>query len=96
MADSYILTIDTPRQGVISLLLTGSDGSPAASQELAYDGPVDNILLTAVDNLLKRHTIDRSTLVSVAAGSGIDKNSSLYRIVTSFASAVAAARGTGR
>lgn len=92
----YSLVIDCPRPGVLTLTLTGPGGVPAGSTEVAHDGPVDNILLTAVDNLLKRHTIDRSALVSVAAGSGIDKNSSLYRIVTSFASAVAAAHTVGR
>jgi len=93
---SYTLTVDSPRAGVITLVLAGPDSVPVGTSEIAYEGPVDNLLLTAVDNLLKTHTIDRSTLVSVAVGSGIDKNSSLYRIVTSFASAVAAAHAVGR
>ena len=51
----------------------------------------DEILLTGVDKLLQRNTIDKSALTSIELGQGIDKNSSLCRIVTSFGSALAAA-----
>lgn len=56
------------------------------------DRNADLILLTGVDKLLQGHKIDKSALRTVQAGQGIDKNSSLYRMVTSFASAVEATR----
>jgi hypothetical protein len=62
------------------------------SQDLPYQGHVDNLLLTGIDKLLQKHKIDRSALRTVTPGPGIDKNSSLDRIVKAFVSAVAVAR----
>jgi hypothetical protein len=86
----YSLTVSVPRPGVLRFVLDG--GPEPFSDEVSYDGPVDNALLTAVDNLFKRNTIDRSALTKAVAGEGIDKNSSLARIVESFASAVKVGR----
>lgn len=94
MADTYELLIDQPAPDTLVLTLTGPAGP--LSDTIPYHGHVDNILLTAVDNLLKRHSIDRFALKAVTAGPGIDKNSSLYRIVTSFGSAVSVASATRR
>lgn len=88
--NSVTLHIDQPEPGVVQIILrVGAD--VVAQEDVAYHGPVDNLLLTAVDNLFKRHRVDRFALKSVELGQGIDKNSSLYRIVTSFAAAVAVA-----
>lgn len=84
------LTIDQPQPGVLSLTLRGEGGQVIDNQEMAYQGHVDNLLLTTVDNLLGRNTIHRSALKAVEVGQGIDKNSSLYRIVISLAAAVMA------
>ena len=92
MDDTVTLTIDTPEAGMLRFVLRGSGGDEIDRVECAYSGPVDNLLLTTVDNLLKRSNVDRFALKAVELGSGIDKSSSLYRIVQSFAAAVAAAR----
>jgi hypothetical protein len=94
MADTYELLIEQPQSDTLVLTLTGPPG--IYTETIPYHGHVDNILLTAVDNLLKRHTIDRFALRAVTAGPGIDKNSSLYRIVTSFGSAVSVASAIRR
>lgn len=88
--DEVTLYIDLPEPGVLRIELHRG-GSVVAQEDIAYQGPVDNLLLTAVDNLVRRHRVDRFALKSVELGQGIDKNSSLYRIVTSFAAAVAVA-----
>lgn len=92
--NGYGLTVDTPSPGVLTLVLTDSADRETDRMECGFSGPVDNLLLTAVDNLLKRSKVDRFALESVRLGSGIDKSSSLYRIVQSFAAAVAAARSS--
>lgn len=89
----YRLTIDTSQADILHLTLTDDAGAVVAEQKVPLDGYVDNILLTAVDKLLNSSNIDKSALKTVSAGQGIDKNSSLYRIVISFATAVAAAHG---
>lgn len=86
------LTIDVPKEGVLRLVLVDGQGSELAREDVAYQGHVDNLLLTAVDNLLRRSNLHKSALSNVVAGQGIDKNSSLYRIVISFSSAVSAAQ----
>lgn len=97
MADTgYTLTVDTQEQGRLELGLLGPDGTAIASEIVPYQGHVDNILLTVVDNFLKRNTIEKSVLVTVRIGAGIDKNSSLYRIVQSFAKAVAVVSASRR
>ena len=84
------LVIDMPVPEVLRLTLS-QDGAVLVSEDVPYHGHVDNLLLTAVDNLLRRSNLHRSALVAVKVGQGIDINSSLYRIIQSFASAIAAA-----
>lgn len=91
MDNDLTLTIDSPEQGVLELRIATALGREIAHEIVRYEGPVDNLLLTTVDNLFNRNTLDRFALKSVAPGQGIDKDSSLYRIVQSFASAVAEA-----
>ncbi len=88
MADSYILTVDQAGPDTLRLVLEGPGGPYAAT--VPFQGHVDNVLLTAVDKLLQEHRIHKSALASVRAGAGVDKNSSLCRMVKSFAAAVAA------
>lgn len=88
--DNHTLIIDQSEPGILSLSL-GTN-----TMRVPYEGPVDNLLLTAVDNLLRRSTLHKSALRSVTVGAGIDKNSSLYRIVQSFAAAVAVSGPTSR
>ena len=92
MADThYTLTVDTPEPGRLALGIIDPAGREIATEIVSYQGHVDNVLLTDVDNFLKRNTIEKSVLATVRLGEGIDKNSSLYRIVTSFAKAIVAA-----
>ena len=91
-----ILTVDTPDAATLRLSLRRGDGTACGSLDVPLDGYVDNLLLTAVDKLLKKHTMDRFALSAVQAGAGIDKNSSLYRIVKSFAAALAASMAERR
>lgn len=49
---------------------------------------VDNLLLTAIDNLIERNTMDKRVFRSVRVGQGIDKDSVLYRIVSAVALAI--------
>jgi hypothetical protein len=93
MAEHYRLIVDTPEQGILRLTLEGSSGGVVGQSELPISGHVDNLLLTAVDELLKKSNLDRSALTAVQLGAGIDKNSSLCRIVQSFAAAVRTASG---
>lgn len=87
---NYTLTIDLLVAGTLRFLLADEMGQIDVV-DVPYEGHVDNLLLTTVDNLIKKNSIDRSVLVTVHAGEGIDKNSSLYRIVLSFAAALAVA-----
>ncbi len=88
MPDSYTLTIDQPAPDLLRLTLRGP-GAPVVA-DVPFRGPVDNALLTAVDKLLREHRIHKSALAKVRMGEGIDKNSSLCRMVKSLAAAVAA------
>jgi hypothetical protein len=92
MDNRVSLSIDTPEPGVLVFVLTDSQGHAINRVECVFSGHVDNLVLTTVDNLLKESSVDRFALKAVELGSGIDKSSSLYRIVQSFAAAVAAAR----
>jgi hypothetical protein len=85
-----VLTVSQPQVGILRLQLTDQAGSEMASEDLPHTGHVDKLLLTGVDNLLKRSKLHESALRLVVVGQGIDKNSSLYRIVQSFAAAVTA------
>lgn len=97
MADArYTLIVDTPETGILTLTLQDASGTVVDSLDIPLEGHVDNVLLTSVDKLLQRNTIDRFALDAVQAGGGIDKNSSLCRIVKSFASALAATHAGGR
>lgn len=89
------LTIDVPGPGIIRLTLVRG-GRTVDTVQLLYQGHVDNLLLTGVDNVLKRSRMHKSALRDVKLGAGIDKNSSLYRIVQSFASAIRACLPVGR
>ncbi|HXK36779.1 MAG TPA: hypothetical protein VJ553_04315 [Candidatus Paceibacterota bacterium] len=90
------LVVDTPDPTFLALTLLDAEGTAIGTLEYPLEGYVDNVLLTAVDILLKKHSMDRFALDAVQAGGGIDRNSSLCRIVRSFASAVAATRAGGR
>lgn len=90
----YRLVIDLPQPGLLRLTLSDSGGVVIAVADQPLEGYVDNVLLTSVDNLFKAHTIDRSAPIDAVAGPGIDKSSSLFRIVTSFASALAGPSAT--
>ena len=85
MADTHELIIDLAGPDTLLLTLDGDRTSVALSDH------VDNLLLTAVDKLLREHRINKSALISVHAGAGVDKNSSLYRMVNTFAAAIRAA-----
>jgi hypothetical protein len=93
MAESYILTVDTPEPGILTLDLADADGAPVASMREPFRGHVDNLLLTAFDKIVQQSRLHRSALITVKLGSGIDKNSALCRIVQSFASALGAGIG---
>ena len=92
MDKTYIISIDMPAPELLTFELRSSDGEVIDTVECAYTRPVDNLLLTTVDNLLNRSSIDRFALIAVELGMGIDKSSSLYRIVQSFAAAIVATR----
>ncbi len=92
MDKKLTVRIDMPAPDLLTFELVDGSGSVIASQTCAYERPVDNLLLTTVDNLLNRSRLDRLALNDVVLGEGIDKNSSLYRIVQSFAAAIAAAQ----
>jgi hypothetical protein len=95
MAETRLhLVIDVPIPGILRLVLSDAGGHVLGTSDQPLQGYVDNILLTAVDNLLKRSSIDRSAPIDAVAGPGIDKTSSLFRIVTSFASALAVSSAT--
>jgi wyosine [tRNA(Phe)-imidazoG37] synthetase (radical SAM superfamily) len=85
------ITIDTPAPDVLSFTLEAADGTLLDRIEVPYRGPVDNLLLTGIDNLLNKHRLHKFALNAVRHGQGIDKNSSLYRMVQSFATAITAA-----
>ncbi len=89
-AENLHLSIDTPQAGILRLALSDGAGRELDRQDLDYQGHVDNLLLTGVDNLLRRSKLHKSALKSVAPGQGIDKNSSLYRIVQSLSAAITA------
>ena len=93
---TIILVIDTPEADLLRLTLQDRAGVVLDTLEAPIHGHVDNHLLTAVDILLKRNTMDRFALTAVLVGAGIDKNSSLCRIVTSFASAIAVTPAVGQ
>lgn len=86
------LTIDIPQDGILRLILTDGQGRELRREDVPCLGHVDNLLLTAVDNLLRRSNLHKSALSEVVVGQGIDKKSSLYRIVTSFSSAILVAK----
>jgi hypothetical protein len=92
MDKRYQLSIDVPSPGTLAIELSERGGTSIERVECGFSGHVDNLLLTTVDNLLKRSNVDRFALIAVVLGTGIDKSSSLYRIVQSFAAAIAAAR----
>lgn len=91
----YTLMVDVPEPGVLRLELTDERDNVLAFREMPYAGHVDNLLLTAFDNLVQESNLDRSVPITVTPGSGIDKNSALCRIVQSFASALGVGH-TGR
>lgn len=93
---NLILHIDTPEPATLRLVLRNAAGHELDRSDTPLTGHVDNILLTAVDKLLKRNSMDRFALEAVEAGLGIDKNSTLCRIVSSFAAAIAATPAESR
>lgn len=91
MDNSVAITIDVPSAGTLRFVLATLSGEPLDEQEVTYQGPVDNLLLTTVDKLLERNRLHKFALKAVRPGQGIDKNSSLYRMIQSFATAITAA-----
>jgi hypothetical protein len=87
---TYDLIVDTPEANTLVLSLVTGDQTVSTHTEV-WQGHVDNILLTVVDNFLKGNRIDKSALSSVQLGRGIDNNSALCRILQSFAAAVSSA-----
>jgi hypothetical protein len=53
-----------------------------------FDKNLDTLLIESVDKVLKRNKIDITSLKNIGLVGDIDKNSSLYKIVESFKSAV--------
>ena len=86
------LLVDMSQDGLLDFQLIDDRGQILAHENRPYEGHVDNILLTVVDNLLKRSKLHKSALTNAEAGQGIDKNSSLYRIVRVFSSVLAEAQ----
>ena len=91
MDNDVIITIDSPAADMLVFTLETADGRQLDRETVPYHGPVDNILLTTVDNLIKRNRLHKFALKAVRLGQGVDKNSSLYRMVQSFATAITAA-----
>jgi hypothetical protein len=93
MADTTTyLTLEIDVQdGQLVLALLNEHNVAVDELRLDSKGHADEIILIGVDKMLKRNNIDRSALTAIQRGQGIDKNSSLDRIVTSFASAIVAA-----
>lgn len=91
MDNTVSITVDTPEPGILTLALDTLSGERIDEVRMPYQGPVDNLLLTGIDNLLNKHRLHKFALKAVRQGQGIDKNSSLYRMVQSFATAITAA-----
>lgn len=91
MDNDVVIIVDTPSPDLLVCTLESADGTQLDRLEMAYHGPVDNILLTTVDNLIKRNRLHKFALKAVRQGQGVDKNSSLYRMVQSFATALTVA-----
>lgn len=92
MAEPYSLIVDSPEPGVLTLELSDSGGVRIGTIRERYQGPVDNLLLTSFDKIVQESKLDRSALITVTLGTGIDKDSALCRIVQSFASALGAGK----
>lgn len=91
MDNSYSITVDVPTPGTLELVLEIQGAGEVDRLSVPYSGPVDNLLLTGIDNLLNRNRLHKFALKAVRPGQGVDKNSSLYRMVQSFATAITAA-----
>lgn len=87
----YTLVFDVEGNEII-LTLHDERGVEVDRFRMVYRPPVDNLLLTAIDNLLNRNRLHKFALKAVQLGQGVDKNSSLYRMVQSFAAAITAAQ----
>lgn len=85
---AYTITVHHPEQDLLTLELTDATGVTLETCDVPIRGHVDNTLLTGVDDLLKRHTIDRSVRITLRAGRGIDENSTLCRMISALNSAV--------
>lgn len=92
---TYTLIVDTPQPNVLALELL-HQGRQVDTHQESWQGHVDNVLLTIVDNFLKRNRIDVSALDSVQLGQGIDNNSALCRIIQSFAGAISVVHRQGQ
>lgn len=92
---TYTLIVDTPQPNVLALELV-HQGRQVDTYQEPWQGHVDNVLLTIVDNFLRRNTIDASALDSVQLGQGIDNNSALCRIIQSFAGAISVVHRQGQ
>jgi hypothetical protein len=91
MDNSYSITVDVRTPGTLELVLEIQGTGEVDRLSVSYSGPVDNLLLTGIDNLLNRNRLHKFALKAVRPGQGVDKNSSLYRMVQSFATAITAA-----
>ena len=91
MDNDVIITVDTPAPDMLEFVLETTGGRFLDRVQVPYHGPVDNLLLTTIDNLLNKNRLHKFALKAMRQGQGIDKNSSLYRMVQSFATAITAA-----
>jgi hypothetical protein len=91
-AAGYELVISMPDSGTVRAELF-CGGVSVARQEVPNRGHVDNMLLTAVDNMYIEHILDRFAEIRVTAGPGIDNYSLLDKIVLSLDAALGRARG---
>lgn len=78
--------------GAISVSLV-LGGTPVETFEIPPKGHLDEVLIPTLDDLLKRHRIDplvlgKATIIAEA----IDRNSSAYRIVHTWAAALKTAQ----
>ena len=56
--------------------------------DFGFDKNLDTLLIDSIDKFLKRNKIDPLSIQSVQVSPDIDKNSSLYKIVRTFQSAL--------
>lgn len=81
------LLIEVPERGIIEMTVF-SDDREVAKRSISYDGPVDTLLLTTIDNLFQENILDKFASISVEPGQGVDKSTLLYRIIITLGAAL--------